>query len=290
MGKIMNKPLSLLLFFLSLSLWGCDSLLYSNRLAPVYSASGNATNSNSPPLLNPSSSTTPAIENAGPNSVVINSTQNNPYAITPLPTPTETTATAVTPHPVVDTTAASAAIPNTGVAVDGQPVVKEGQDVIKEKVYRPTKAIQNSAQTTVEKTTEQVEKATNTVATTAKETANEAVTATTKPQPTTPKTATKSLLQEARVAVAAGDYEKAASALERAHRIEPGNAKILYDISQIRYAQGKYRQAASFASKAANYSSSPALSKKIWSLLSNARKALGNSTGAQAAAKKAASF
>ncbi len=103
-------------------------------------------------------------------------------------------------------------------------------------------------------------------------------------------TATTALLQEARGAVASGNYDKAASALERAHRIEPGNAKILYDIAQIRYAQGKYRQAESFASKAANYSGSKSLSKKIWTLLSNSRRALGNSSGAESAAKKAATF
>lgn len=111
-----------------------------------------------------------------------------------------------------------------------------------------------------------------------------------KTSPAKTPTATTALLQEARVAVAAGSYDKAASALERAHRIEPGNAKILYDIAQIRYAQGKYRQAESFASKAANYSGSKILSKKIWNLLSNSRRALGNASGAESAAKKAATF
>lgn len=113
---------------------------------------------------------------------------------------------------------------------------------------------------------------------------------TAKAVPAAPQSATKALLQEARDNVAAGKYEQAALALERAHRIEPGNAKILYDIAQIRYAQGKYRQAESFASKAANYSKSNVLSKKIWRLLSNARKVLGNETGAAVAAKKAATF
>lgn len=114
-------------------------------------------------------------------------------------------------------------------------------------------------------------------------------TATTAAKTATP-SATTALLQEARAAVGSGDYDKAASALERAHRIEPGNAKILYDIAQIRYAQGKYSQAESFASKAASLSGSSSLSKKAWTLLSNSRKALGNASGAASAAQKAASF
>ncbi len=102
--------------------------------------------------------------------------------------------------------------------------------------------------------------------------------------------ATEALLEEARKAVASNDLDKAASALERAHRITPKDAKILYDIAQIRYAQGKYTQAESFASKAATYAKSPSLSKKIWQKLSQTRQAMGNTTGAKTAAAKAASY
>lgn len=154
----------------------------------------------------------------------------------------------------------------------------------------------NTVNSTAAKATQEIEKVTTTVnntVNTSAATAKEAVSNATKPIRTTPKTtpsATTALLQEARNAVATGKYDKAASALERAHRIEPGNAKILYDIAQIRYAQGKYSQAESFASKAASLSKSPSLSKKTWMLLSNSRKALGNNIGAKTAARKAASF
>ncbi len=111
-----------------------------------------------------------------------------------------------------------------------------------------------------------------------------------KAEPQRPQNAAQALIMEARDAVQAGNYEKAASSLERAHSIEPRNAKILYDISQIRYAQGKYVQAESFASKAAGLSTNNSLSKKIWSLLANTRKALGNQTGAKLAQQKANSF
>lgn len=102
--------------------------------------------------------------------------------------------------------------------------------------------------------------------------------------------ATTALLEEAHQAVSTGNYDKAASALERAHRIEPKNGKILFDIAQIRYAQGEYRQAASFASRAIDSSNDKNLLKKTWSLLANARQALGDNSGADLARKKAASF
>lgn len=102
--------------------------------------------------------------------------------------------------------------------------------------------------------------------------------------------AVKDLLQSAKKAVVAGNYEKAASELERAHRIKPGDAKILFDIAQVRFAQGKYSQAESFASRAAGVAKSARMKKKIWTLLSKARKALGNNSGAASALKKAQSF
>lgn len=163
-----------------------------------------------------------------------------------------------------------------------------------------TETLEETKTTATKTATEAVTSATETVSNTATQTVQSSAekagaavataTTTTPPKPASSGTATTALLQEARSAVSAGNYEKAASALERAHRIQPGNAKILYDISQIRYAQGKYRQAESFASKAANYSQSNTLSKKIWTMLANSRKALGNTSGAAAASKKAANF
>lgn len=172
---------------------------------------------------------------------------------------------------------------------------------VKEAAVRRAEAAKQTATQRVEQTTKTASKQVETVQKAAAETAtaatvvatsaqSTATAAVTPPQPASPTSATKVLLKDARTAVAAGDYEKAASSLERAHRIQPGNAKILYDIAQIRYAQGKFRQAESFASKAANYSKSTTLSKKIWTILANSRRALGNTTGAAAAAKKAANF
>lgn len=173
-------------------------------------------------------------------------------------------------------------------------VAKQAAEQAKRDMAKKAEQVtQKSVAKTTTAATQTVKKAQTAVATTTAkaQTATTAATAAVKPpKPASPTTATKSLLKEARAAVAAGQYDKAASALERAHRIQPGNAKILYDIAQIRYAQGNYRQAESFASKAANYSKSSALSKKIWTILANSRRALGNTTGAEAASKKAANF
>lgn len=301
----------------TLFLTGCDSILYSGNSAPVYSsptARRNGTQQ-APPRIpvttTPTATTqtgqtvnttTPSIERPGNSSVIVNSSQNNPYS-------TVATQTA-------DGIEAQAqAVNDTAQTAANQPVIREGTEVLKatQQVERPnavktqveqtttqvanqaTEQINNEAQTAVKNasqsvntTVQQVENTTTATTTVAATTT--AATTVAKTAPATPQSATQSLLKEAHTAVSQGDLGKAASSLERAHRIEPGNAKILYDIAQIRYAQGKYRQAEAFAIKASSNSSSSSLSKKIWSLVSNARKAQGNTSGAAMAAKKAASL
>lgn len=274
---------------LSLSLGGC---IYSDTLAPVYSisSSNKPTSSTVRPSgqMNTPTSGVASIEQPGNTSVVISNSQNNPYGTVTRPSGTvrpDIQTTTTTPNTVAMTDSAKAAAAN-------DPRIKEASQVLADTTARQS-ATPNVGQATrpgsvvgsaTAPTTQQTAATTVATATAATQTA------TTPPKPATAQSATKSLLQEARVSVAAGNYDKAASALERAHRIEPSNAKILYDIAQIRYAQGKYRQSESFASKAANYTKSPVLSKKIWTILANSRKALGNSTGAAAAAQKAANF
>lgn len=274
----------------SLTLIGCDSLLYSDTLAPVFSSKNPQRQMPPPTVQMPK-----AIENPNSNmGVVVQQAENNPYANVPARPADMTNTASVGRH--------SATLPAT-VDTDSanNPRVQEGTEVLASQAnntavaQRPGSTVSQQAASTATKATNPASSQTattetSTTTTTTTSSASTATASTAKAKPATPQTATRALLQEARSAVSAGNYDKAASALERAHRIEPGNAKILYDIAQIRYAQGKYRQAASFASKAATYSSSPTLSKKVWTLLSNARKQLGNSTGAAAAAQKAASF
>lgn len=306
----------------TLFLTGCDSILYSGSSAPVYSSTTARRNGTqqAPPRIpvttTPTATTqtgqtvnttTPSIERPGNSSVIVNSSQNNPYSTVATQTADGIEAQAQTVNDAAQTAA-------------NQPVIREGTEVLKatQQVERPnavktqveqtttqvanqaTEQINNEAQTAVKNasqsvntTVQQVENtttATTTVAATTTAATTTAATTVAKTAPATPQSATQSLLKEAHTAVSQGDLGKAASSLERAHRIEPGNAKILYDIAQIRYAQGKYRQAEAFAIKASSNSSSSSLSKKIWSLVSNARKAQGNTSGAAMAAKKAASL
>lgn len=318
-----NRLLLVTALATSMALAGCDSLLYSNTLAPVFSKTQQQTPP--PPLNTPHSGTTEigSIEKPqGNTGVVVQSAQNNPYGNQPvpqrpsdmsnMPQNNQTVEASATLGQSADTTVTKASdnAQNTVTTAtnnsDNSPRVREASEVLNTQgtvagkapmVERPKATVSQQAAAQAAKQKEQAKQAAaNQAQAAVKESADTskanttAAAATAPSRPATQQSATKALLQEARTAVGAGNYDKAASALERAHRIEPGNAKILYDIAQIRYAQGKYRQAESFASKAANYSSSAGLSKKIWTLLGHSRKALGNNTGAEAAAKKAANF
>lgn len=103
-------------------------------------------------------------------------------------------------------------------------------------------------------------------------------------------TAVGSLLKKASSAISKGDLDGAVAYLENAQRMEPQNSKILYDIANIRYHQGKHREAESFASRAVQVGGSNQILKKSWSLIASARKAMGDNQGAITAAEKATSL
>ncbi|MDO4435723.1 MAG: hypothetical protein Q4B71_04820 [Cardiobacteriaceae bacterium] len=102
--------------------------------------------------------------------------------------------------------------------------------------------------------------------------------------------AVSDLLSKASSALGKGDLNAAASHLEAAQRIDSKNPKILYDIANIRYHQKRYREAETYAGRAANLGGENSMSKKSWQLISNARKALGDNQGAVQAAERAARF
>lgn len=102
--------------------------------------------------------------------------------------------------------------------------------------------------------------------------------------------AISSLLKKASDSIGRGDLDGAAGYLENAQRLSPNNSKILYDIANVRYHQGRYRDAELFASRAVRAGGANHILKKSWSLIANARKALGDNQGAVTAAEKAASF
>ncbi|MDO4775964.1 MAG: hypothetical protein Q4A06_00785 [Cardiobacteriaceae bacterium] len=103
--------------------------------------------------------------------------------------------------------------------------------------------------------------------------------------------AVSSLLRKASDSLGKGDMDGAVGYLENAQRIESKNPKILYDIANIRFHQGRHREADAMASRAvqtAQSSGDKAMEKKAWSLVSKARNELGDRQGALNAANKAA--
>ena len=97
------------------------------------------------------------------------------------------------------------------------------------------------------------------------------------------------LLDSADKYVRSNQLDKAGAALERALRIEPRNAGIWHDLAQIRLHQGQYQQAESLASKSNNLASgNRSLQARNWKLMAVARKASGNTAGAEEAEARAA--
>ncbi len=100
--------------------------------------------------------------------------------------------------------------------------------------------------------------------------------------------AVQTLLNDAQKAVAAGQLDKAASALERAVRLEPRNASIWHDLAQIRLHQRNYTQAEALAQKSIGLAgSNSGLVKRNWRVIAASKEARGDSAGAAAAQQKA---
>lgn len=102
--------------------------------------------------------------------------------------------------------------------------------------------------------------------------------------------AVSTLLQKANSELGKGNLDSAVAYLEDAHRIDSKNANIMYDIANIRYHQKRYREAEAAAARATYMGGNDSVMRKSWSLIANARKALGDNQGAITASEKAASF
>ncbi len=103
--------------------------------------------------------------------------------------------------------------------------------------------------------------------------------------------AVAALLDSADRHVKSNQLPEAGAALERALRIEPRNAGIWHDLAQIRLHQGEYQQAESLASKSTNLAGgNRALQARNWRLIAVARKATGNTAGAEEAEARASQF
>ncbi len=68
-------------------------------------------------------------------------------------------------------------------------------------------------------------------------------------------TASSELLKQSRASQALGDYEQAASNIERALRIEPGDPYLWLELGKIRLATGNKQQATALAQKAMSMAS-----------------------------------
>jgi len=96
------------------------------------------------------------------------------------------------------------------------------------------------------------------------------------------------LLDQAGTQAQEGQLDRAAATLERALRIEPGNAGVWHDLGEIRYHQGQYREAADLAARSRYLAAGdPALQASTWRLTAKAKRASGDRSAADFAVSQA---
>lgn len=96
------------------------------------------------------------------------------------------------------------------------------------------------------------------------------------------------LLTTAKQQQSGGDYNGAASSLERAQRIAPREPQVLYRLAEVRLAQGDAGQAEQLAQRGLSYSNGQAaLQAGLWDLIARARSQQGNAAGAEEAQRRA---
>ncbi len=85
-----------------------------------------------------------------------------------------------------------------------------------------------------------------------------------------------------------GDFNGAASSLERAQRIAPREPQVLYRLAQVRLAQGDAPQAEQLSRRALSYAGGRAtLQASLWELIAQARERQGDAAGAAQARERA---
>lgn len=106
-----------------------------------------------------------------------------------------------------------------------------------------------------------------------------------------PNPATASLLESALQERAAGRYDRAAAALERALRIAPRNVAVLQELARVRLEQGDAWQAEALALKANSFAvGDDELLAENWDIIAAARRTRGDMMGAAAAERAAAAL
>jgi len=99
------------------------------------------------------------------------------------------------------------------------------------------------------------------------------------------------LLSEADSSYKQGNLNESVATIERALRIEPRNALLLYKLAALRLQQGQPDLAENLAKKSELLAEGNAqLKKQNWLLIAKAREQMGDQAGAEKARKKAAQF
>ncbi len=89
----------------------------------------------------------------------------------------------------------------------------------------------------------------------------------------------------------AGKYDYAVATIERALRIEPRNARLVYKLAAVRIKQSKPQLAEDLAKKASLLAGDNTLIKRrSWLLIAEARRMQGNQYGTKEAKQKAAEY
>lgn len=95
------------------------------------------------------------------------------------------------------------------------------------------------------------------------------------------------LANNARNNVAAYQYTGAAASLERALRIEPRNARLWYELAQVRVFQEQYRQAENLAQRSNRFTGdNNRLRRANWKLIAECRREQGDEAGMYQALEK----
>lgn len=100
--------------------------------------------------------------------------------------------------------------------------------------------------------------------------------------------ASRALVAQAQSQLAAGNYAVAASSIERALRIEPGNPLLWIELGKIRQAEGNYSQAENMARKAVSMAvNAPRTQAAAWRLIAESYRARGKNSEAREAQLRA---
>ncbi|MFO7304623.1 MAG: hypothetical protein C0P74_003800 [Gammaproteobacteria bacterium] len=103
--------------------------------------------------------------------------------------------------------------------------------------------------------------------------------------------ASRALVEQAHVQLAAKNYAIAAGSIERAMRIEPNNPLLWLELAKVRQAEGNYAQAENLARKAISMSvQAPRTQAQAWQLIAQSYRARGKNIEAQDAEARAKSL